>query len=199
MVKTNDSSYTDEKLEQLIHGANERAHKGRLERLRLLFSAEDQEPFPTPSLAWEFHQEARVCWYVGAFVATIVMSSIAIEELLRANYRVMRGVGGCLENGKKIDGAGFSDLINQATVDKWLTSEESITFHRLRKYLRNPWVHPHDFDSENDFLKPNWLRQDIKIKAPNLLQGSVEEEAKEAIQLLVTTFPRISRRFLRME
>jgi hypothetical protein len=194
-----DDSYIVEELDRLIHDANERAHKGRLERLRLLFSVEDQESFPAPSLAWEFYQEARLCWYVGAFVATNVMSGIALEELLRTNYRVTRGVGGCLDNGKKIDEAGFAELIKQATVDKLLTSEESITFHRLRKDLRNPWVHPRDFDYENDFLKPNWLRQDIKIKAPNLLQDGIEEEAKEAIKLLVITFPRISRRFLGME
>jgi len=192
-----ENPYNDEELDRIICDANERAHKGRLERLRLLFSLEDREQFPAHSLAYEFYLEARLCWYVGAFVSTIVISSIALEELLRANYRVIKGVGGYLDSGKKIDEAGFADLIDQAEADGGLTSKESRKLHELRKYLRNPWVHPPDI--KRDFLKPNWLRQDIKIKAPDLGQGDVQEEAKEAIRLLVTAFPRLSRRFLGME
>ena len=192
--------YKDEELERMIKDGNDRAHAGRLERLRLLLSIESQESYPVNSLAWEYYQEARLCWYVGAFIATIVVSCIAIEELIRAKYRLIKGVGGRLDSGKKVDDVGLADLTQQATKDDLLTSKEARIIHKLRKEIRNPWVHPHDFDtqfvdSQKAMRKPNWLTQDIKLKYSVL----VENEARRAIEVASNVFPRISRRFWELE
>jgi len=185
----------DDELEQLIHDANERAHGGRLERLRFLFSQEDTNPAPVEALAYEYYQEARLCWLHGAFVAAIVMGQLAFEELLRSHYRVAKGVAGKLNEHIKVDEAGFADLIRQSESDGWLYPEEAAALNRIRKDFRNPYVHPHDFDLSNQFAKPNFLRQYIKIVAPELVESGAESEARENIRILVTLFPSIARRF----
>lgn len=104
--------YKDEDLERLMRGADERAHNGRLERLRFLLSKQDPNPAPVDALAYEYFEEARLCWYVGAFVATIVMSQLALEEMVRAHYRRWKGVDGKLNEGLKVDEASFLNLIS---------------------------------------------------------------------------------------
>lgn len=187
--------YTDAQLEQLIRDANDRAHSGRFKRLRILFSVKDLGSYPIGDLAFEYYEEARLCWYMGAYVAAIVMTQLAFEEMLRSHYRVAKGVGGNLNDRKKVDDAGFADLINQAKGDGWISSEEAAALHKIRRDYRNPYVHPHDFDESNDFSKANFLRQSIKITAPNLVGGGAEGEARESISLLITLLPTISRRF----
>lgn len=188
-----------EELEQLIRDANERAHNGRLERLGILLSEADLDPAPFPGLAYEYYEEARLCWYVGAFVATIVMSQLALEEVLRSHYRVTKSVGGRLNNLKKVDRAGFADLIRQAEHDGWISSEEAIGLDKLRKNLRNPYVHPKDVSKKNDLSKPSFFTQQVKIVSPELLDRSAKDEAKETIILLVGLLPKLARRFWGME
>ena len=191
--------YNDDELEQLVRDANERAHSGRLERLRFLFSQEDPNPATIEALAYEYYQEARLCWYMGAFVAVIVMSQLALEEMLRAHYRVEKGVHGNLNERIKVDEASFTDLIRQSEADGWLSPEEAAVLNRIRRNFRNPYVHPHDFGIDNEFSKPNFLRQLIKITAPQLVESGAEDEARESIKILVTLFPSISRRFWGIE
>lgn len=186
--------YSDEELERLIHDANERAHDGRLERLRFLFSLEDSDPVPVGALAYEYYQEARLCWYVGAFVAAIVMSQLALEEMLRAHYRMAKGVAGELNDHKRVNAARFYDLINQAGTDGLLTSAEAAALHRLRKDHRNPYVHPSDVSAANDLSGPSFLRQHTRIAAPELVGTSTEDEARESIRRLVTLLPNVMRR-----
>ncbi len=191
--------YEESEIRQLIHEGDERSYSGRLERLRFLLSIEDQNPFPAPALAVEYYEEARLCWYVGAFVATIVMAQLSFEELLRSHFRVAKGVDGKLNCGKKVDHASFSDLIDEAKNDKWISEEEAKLLHDLRKNVRNPYVHVKDIkvndDGEPNLKGPNFLIQYLKIKAPELVGSDVGSEAKEAIQLLVTLLPEISRRY----
>ena len=186
---------SDDELDQLIDEASENARSGRLERLRFLFSEEDPNPLPVEALAYEYYQEARLCWYMGAFVATIVMSQLAFEELLRSHYRVAEGVGGNLDDHIKVDKAGFNDLIKQSEADRWLYPEETALLSRIRKDFRNPYVHPHDFDVGNRLLKPNFLGQLTKIVAGELVGSGAEDEARQSIRTLVTLFPTIARRF----
>ena len=110
-----------------------------------------------------------------------------------------KGVGGNLNGSKKVNEAGFADLINQAKDDGWISSGVATALHKVRRDYRNPYVHPRDFDEGNDFSKPNFLRQQIKITAPELLGGGAEDEARQTIMLLVTLFPKISRRFWGIE
>ena len=186
---------SDDELDQLIDEANENTRSGRLERLRFLFSEEYPNRLPVEALAYEYYQEARLCWYMGAFVATIVMSQLAFEELLRSHYRVAEGVGRNLDDHIKVDEAGFKDLIKQSEADGWLHPEETALLSRIRKDFRNPYVHPHDFDVGNRLLKPNFLGQLMKIVAGELVGSGAEDEARQSIRTLVTLFPTIARRF----
>ena len=187
-------------LKQMIHEQEERSFSGRLERLRFLLSICKQCPFPSPCLAYEYYEEARLCWYAGAFVATILMVELSFEELIRSHYRLAKGVSGNLNSGKKIDDAGFADLINEARDDFYISDDEANSLHHLRKNLRNPWVHVKDVklnrDGKINLEKPSFSLQEIKISAPELLGSGVETEAKEAIRLLITLFPEISVRHL---
>jgi len=191
--------YKDEELEELMHGAEKRAHDGRLERLRFLLSRQDPNPAPVDALAYQYFEEARLCWYIGAFVASIVMSQLALEEMLRAYYRSWKGVDGKLNECLKVDKASFSKLINQAKVDGWLSPKEATQLNKIRNDFRNPYVHPHDLKTSNTFEKPNWLQQLIKITASPLAEKGTEDEARESISVLLELFPRISRRFWSMK
>jgi len=113
--------WEESEIRRLIHEQEDRSFPGRLERLRFLLSIQKQPPFPSPRLAYEYYEEARLCWYVGAFVASIVMVQLAFEELLRSHYRVAKGVGGKLDCGKKVDDAGFANLINEARNDMYIS------------------------------------------------------------------------------
>ena len=195
MEKTHGDS---SEIRKLILEGDERSYNGRFERLRFLFSIEDQKPFLIPALVSEYYEEARLCWYVGAYVATIVMIQLSFEELLRSYYRVAKGVGGKLNYGKKVDQASFSELIDEAQNENWISREEAKLLHNLRKNIRNPYVHAKDIkinnDGKSDLRGPNFLTQYLKIKAPEVIGCDVENEAREAIQLLVALLPKISRR-----
>ena len=191
--------YTKSEIQKLIHEGDNQSYNGRFDRLKFLLSVENQFSFPTPALASEYYEEARLCWYVGAFVATITMVQLAFEELLRSHYRVAKGVGGKLNCGIKVDQASFSNLIDEATNDKWILEEEAKSLHNLRKNVRNPYVHVKDVKvndyGKTNLKKPNFFIQYLKIKAPEVIGADVENEAKWAIQLLVTLLPKISCRY----
>lgn len=195
----NKRNYSESEIKKLIFEADKQSYSGRLERWKWLLSIEDQEAFPAPALAVEYYEEARLCWYAGVFVSTIIMVQIAFEELLRSRYRSAKRFGGKLNSGKKIDDAGFYDLIYEFKTCGWISCDEAKSLNNLRKNIRNPYVHVKDIkirkNGKIDRTKPSWDTQYLKITAPNLIGADVEVEAKEAILLLVTLFPEISRRF----
>lgn len=190
--------WEESEIKTLIVEGDERSYNGRFERLRFLLLIEDQEPFPISVLVSEYYEEARLCWYVGAFVATIVMVQLSFEELLHSHYRMAKGIGGRLNCGKKVDQSSFSDLIEEGQNDNWILEGEAKALHNLRKNIRNPYVHVKDIkitsDGKPDLRRHNFFTQHLKIKAPEVMGCNVENEAKEAIQLLVTLLPEISRR-----
>lgn len=184
----------DKDLEKLIEDADKRSFGGRLERLRFLNLHEDQDPAPFDALALAYYQEARLCWVVGAFVATIVMCQLTLEEVLRSHYRSSKGVGGDLNKNKKVDRAGFADLIQQAKVDRWITKEEAALLHKLRKEYRNPFVHPADISIVSNSTKTDFFRQRSKMMFSELVEESAEEEARECMIIITSLLPKISRR-----
>ncbi len=109
--------YHEDEIRKLIRDGDERSFNGRSERLGFLLSIETQDGFHPPALAIEYYEEARLCWYVGAFVATIVMVQLSFEELLKSHYRMAKGIGGKLDYGKKVGRATFCDLISEAKKD----------------------------------------------------------------------------------
>ncbi len=185
-------------LEELIHQGDERSYPGRFKRLKFLLSVEEQTPFRVSALAAEYYEEARLCWYVGAFVSTIIMTQLAFEELFRAHYRAAMGVGGKLDCGKKVNDASLFSLLQQARKDGWISLAEANLLNELRKDLRNPYVHVKDVSVKDEGKqtrgKRDFFIQFLKIKGSPLIPDSVEKEAQKAIQLLVTLFPVVSER-----
>lgn len=192
-------NHSESQIEMLMSEGEKRAYNGRLKRLKFLIGIESHKAFPAPALAVEYLEEARLCWYSGSFVATILMTQLSFEELLKSRYRVVKGVGGKLRSGRKVDNAGFSELINESKIDGWISSEEAESLHNLRENLRNPYVHVKDIrigkTQKADLTRPSFITQHLKMTAPELIGIDVESEAKEAIRLLGTLFPEISGRY----
>jgi hypothetical protein len=157
-------------------------------------SVEDSNIAPVPALANDYYQEARLCWYNGAFVASIIMSQLCLEETLRAYYRAANGVDGYLNGEKKVNKAGFKDLIEQASIDRLLNQDEVKACNKIRKEYRNPYVHVHDVHQDDGNIRPNFLNLHMEMNYPRLNGLRVENKAKETINILVTLFRKISRR-----
>ena len=150
---------------------------------------ETEEWVPAGALAWHYRWEAETCFKAGAHVATILMSQLAFEELLRAYCRSALGHGGKLSDGTPVFTSGFSDLIREAENGGLLSPNEAAELHELRS-LRNPYVHTRDKPSKPD----DWSDQMLKIEAPELLGVGVEDEARRAIRLLRALWPTLARR-----
>jgi len=189
----------DREIRNLILESDKQSYNGRYERLKFLISIENKEQFSIPALVYEYYEEARLCWYVGAFVATIVMAQLSFEELFRSHYRVTKGINGKLNCGKKTTRANFYDLIDEAYNENYILEEEAKFLHNLRKNIRNPYVHVRDIevnsDEKLDLKKPNFFIQYLKIKASEAMAQDVENEAKESIKNLIALLPKISGRF----
>jgi hypothetical protein len=176
-------------LDGQVAEADQRARHGRIERLKILQNDLPHEEFPVPALALAYYEEARLCWYMGAFVATVLMVQLAFEELLRSYYRVVRGVGGKLSSGVLVDRAGFGDLIKEARPDDFLTDSEARDLDSL-KNCRNLYVHTKDEKQG----RPSFFDQLAKIAVPELVGIGAEDEARVAVKLLITFFPTLCMR-----
>lgn len=152
------------------------------------------------SLAHSYFEEARVCWICGAYVSTILMTQLAFEEEMRSHYRLARGVNGRLNDCVGVDQASFFQLVQQAEIEGLISVAQAKALHRVRKILRNPYVHTKDsektggeFRRQQGFeRKSDFFAQTIKIRAPGFETGSVVGEAQEALKVLLRYFPRIS-------
>lgn len=177
---------SDADLLRMMEGAEARAKAGKLRRLRLLCRTSPRRMF-SPVLGTEYFEEARLCWYSGAFVACILMVQVAFEELLRDHYRVALGVGGILKKGVGVDAATFSAFIERAEADGRVTKREARRLHRLRK-RRNPFVHSKDVGD------PTWFDQAAKFVSGSG-EPRIKREAEAAIRLLNATFPALRARY----
>ncbi|PKB63486.1 MAG: hypothetical protein BZY80_06900 [SAR202 cluster bacterium Io17-Chloro-G2] len=191
-----ETGYTREDLEQMVKDSDEKEFYSRVARLGMLCRQQDDDPGFFNSLALAYHEEARLCWVNGAYVAAILMSQLALEEMIRSHYRAFSGN---VSVAQKVDRAGFADLIDQAEKDGWVETEEAKQLHVIRKNYRNPYVHPHDnlgeANSDAQISNPNAFTQAVKIYAPQLGHGDVMDEAWQVVKILVVLFPRISYRF----
>ncbi|MBZ5568981.1 MAG: hypothetical protein LAN64_14155 [Acidobacteriia bacterium] len=172
--------------------ADERARQGRVDRLNVLNIGISTDPIPIPALAAEYFEEARLCWYTGAYIAAILMAQLSFEEFFRSHYRAVFGVGGKLKSGSTIDRAQFFDLLNEANQDGTITQEEFCRLDGIRK-ARNAYVHTKD-SVPSDVAKPNFFDQMLKVSAPHLVGISAENEARTSIQTLVELFAPICAR-----
>ena len=89
----------------------------------------------------------------------------------------------------------FYELIEEAREDRLISEHEEQELHHLRKNIRNPYVHVKDVKIEHNkqnLQKPDFFTQYLKIKAPEVIGTDVEDEARFAIKVLITIFPKIS-------
>lgn len=189
------SNLEDNKIKEMIKNSEIKEFEGRLQRLKYLISIHKDIYLPYPSLCEEYYEEARLCWYNGAFVASILMVQLTFEELFRSYFRMSYGVNAELRFYKekiKVDNASFYVLIEEACLCGWINNNERNELHRLRR-IRNPYVHTKDIDSKNR-KKIDFFNLFIKIYASELIEGSAEEDAKFAITLLVKSYPDIALR-----
>jgi len=177
---------------KMVKDREESKLEEKAERLRLLISNITDEYIPMSSLAFQYFEEARLCYYHGAFIATIFMVHLAFEELLRNHYRIIRGQKEKFMSKNKglinVDEASFLDLIDEAKEDNYITKEEAKELHRPRK-LRNRLQHTKDAPPYKTDLKSSWFGQALRIKT------QIEKDAEWAIGLLLTTFVAICKRW----
>lgn len=194
------TSVSSEEAEALLDKWEESEHHARVWRTKRLYSSMRKGAFVSSSLAHAYFEEARVCWICGAYVSTILMTQLAFEEELRSHYRVARGVRGTLDGKVAVDQASFNQLIHQAEVEGWISRIQAKALHRIRKSLRNPYVHTKDSEKigergrrQRGFeRKSDFFAQTMKIHAPSFETGSVVGEAQEAIKALLKHFPRVA-------
>ena len=74
--------YSDSRLRKMINASNKVEFEGRFERLKFLTSVQDEGFMLTPALALAYYEEAKLCWYHGAFVATIIIYCFNFVTLL---------------------------------------------------------------------------------------------------------------------
>ena len=178
----------DNKLKKMVKSSDRKHFESRLKRLEYLVSISKVIYLPYPTICIATHEEARLCWYNGAFIASIVMTQLTFEELLRSYFRMSYGISGELRHlsltGKivKCDSAGFYDLIQEAFLSRWLSSSERENLHKLRK-IRNNYVHIKDISLKNR-RKESFHSLVLKLFASELVEGSLEEDAQFAVTLL---------------
>lgn len=121
-----------------------------------------------------------------------------------------------------VDMATFQDLILQAEHDGLLMEIQGKELNRLRREYRNPYYHPQDlpprdkptdpkapldptapdyqeqwekrFNLKKAFATPSYLRLLLKIYEPGILGSGVEDDAREAITILMQLYPVIGRK-----
>jgi hypothetical protein len=183
-----------ERADSIVRKLNESEHRGRVWRTKKVLSSIDDGNFIGSALSAAYYEEARWCWISGAYVATILMTQMALEEGLRSHFRFSREKDAHFPKGVTLNSATFYHLIERAKAEGWISPTRAKDFHRLRKMLRNPYVHTRSRTKTTNHNAP-FLRETHewaqlgKIVRPGFETGSVVAEEKEAIQLLVRTFP----------
>lgn len=98
-----------------------------------------------------------------------------------------------------VDQASFFQQIRQAEIDGLISSIQAKALHRVRKSLRNPYVHTKDSEKTGGKFrrqlgferKSDFFAQTIKVHAPGFETGSVVGEAQEALKILLKYVPRV--------
>ncbi len=145
-------------------------YAGRLKRLKFLYKLENKMlGFLFAEPTYSYYYEARMCWYNGEFISTIIMVQLALEEALRSKYRLIYSKQN--DKRKKLDKMQFFELIHLAESDGFISSKEANNLHFFRAKIRNPYVHVKDIEDTNDkskiFGTPNYISQTFKINARN--------------------------------
>ncbi len=190
------SNLEDNEIKEMIKNSDIKEFEGRLQRIKYLISIHKDIYLPYPSLCEEYYEEAKLCWYNGAFVASILMVQLTFEELFRSYFRMSYGVNGELRLYKekiKVDNASFNVLIEEAYLCGWIKDNGRNELHRLRR-IRNPYVHTKDIGPKTRKKKIDFLTLFTKVYGSELIEGSAEGDAKFAITLLIKSYSNIALR-----
>ena len=170
----------------------------KVERWAYIMELQYDGYIAAPVVPYLYYGEAKYCWYHGDYIATIVLAQMALEDLLRHHFIVAKQ--GKFLSGKTTDGATFARLIDEALAEGYIEKDEAEQLHYLRKQLRNPYVHNDSGDvkvnlEDNGNFKetsvPNFMALDMKIRQLSIIDKNVQDEAKEAITILIEVFTSI--------
>ncbi|MFY3741493.1 MAG: hypothetical protein HMLIMOIP_001949 [Candidatus Nitrosomirales archaeon] len=186
--------YPDEEIKKMVEETDRDEFEDRSKRLKFLISVEGKWLMTAPALATAYYDEAKLCWYSGALVATIIMARLSLEELIRSHYRNV-GLSKKLKSGKNVDVVGFSELIDETLSDRYISEEEATKLREIRNYSE-PYIHTKSirFKEARRDKSSNFLTQSDKIYAPDPLQMDVEDEAGSALQIMISLFQGICNR-----
>lgn len=163
--------YSDEELMAWIKDEEIQSRASRLRRLRFLTEEFDEGYRLSPGIALVYEEEAKLSFYHGAFISTIVLVQMAIEETIRAT---LHDAG--LDWAREDKSIGFFKLTEEAFDRKLITRGMRDSFHRLRSDVRNKYMHPGSWEVGLDLGR-----------FPERGIAKVEEEARFAIRVMADT------------
>ena len=178
----------NEKLAALVREADMKSFEGRLNRLEFLLENLGEGYAPFPAIVLQYFEETKLCFYQGAFVASILMVSATFEELLRQIYRDANEM-------EKARAKGLSDLVENAIDDNLISPEEAEEITNLRK-LRNKFTHINIGFGEGSIKnKQTFLDYMLLWGDPREEKLPIEEFSKDAIRVFARLLPELCNRF----
>lgn len=177
-----------DRLKAMIAEADKRSFEARLNRLRFILENLGEDYVPFPAIVLEYFEETKLCFYEGAFVASILMASATFEELFRQIYRNANEM-------KKANAKGLANLINHAVEDGLISLDEAKELTKLRR-LRNKLTHISiGFKSINFKKKRTFLDFILLWGDPRRETLPIEVLAKDAIKIFARLLPELCNRF----
>lgn len=180
----------DDRLKAMIIEADKRSFEGRLNRLRFLLEILGENYVPFPKIVLEYFEETKLCFYEGAFVASILMASATFEELFRQIYRDR-------SETKKAKSRGLADLVNRALDDSLIFPDEARRLTELRR-MRNKFTHIKIGFQRIDFNKKRTFLDFLLLwEEPYKETLPIEDLAEDTIKIFARLLPKLCNRFWR--
>lgn len=137
-------------LQRWLCGEHEATIKERAKRLSFIVKelgpAEGIQLFHGAELNKEFFEEARWCFVNGQYVGCLLLCQCFLEQSL-SSLLAQAGVSDRMSD-KRLEMAGFCELIDTACEIGVITSKEAADFHWVRE-TRVQYVHPKPVFSKN--------------------------------------------------
>ena len=178
----------DNSLNAMIIEADKRSFEGRLDRLSFLLENLGEDYVPFPAIVLEYFEETKLCFYEGAFVASILMASATFEELFRQIYRDANEM-------EKANTTGLANLVSHAVEDGLISLDEAEELTELRR-LRNKFTHIRIGFKSVDFRKKRAFLDFILLWGDRHKETlPIEALAKDAIKIFARLLPELCNRF----
>jgi hypothetical protein len=126
-------------LKRILLNSDEYKFEDRLRRLKYLTDMDKDaviDLMPAPDgLSASYREEAGTCYVEGNFIAAIAMVNLTFDALLRAIFR------STYLDKRHLDNMDFSELIDKAVAEGYITADESRALHHIRKDICEPYTH----------------------------------------------------------